>query len=145
MDEKRIRRYREKTEYLDQELKNLEEWTKDISISEIKEILPIREKYSIYHSFQICLEIISDLAAMTVKDLKILPKDDYLNIDRLEKNNVISNELAPKIKEANGLRNRIVHNYNGLIDGIALKVISNLVNNIAQFKEAINLWLQKKE
>ncbi len=50
----------------------------------------IERQFAIYHAFQIILEIVGDLTAMVVKDLQVIPKDDYINIEFLEKENTIS-------------------------------------------------------
>jgi len=53
-------------------------------------------------------------------------------------------ELYNTLKELNGLRIRIVHNYNGLSDQIAWDAISNNLVRISEFHEAIELWLKEQ-
>ncbi|MHA1292984.1 MAG: DUF86 domain-containing protein [Promethearchaeota archaeon] len=103
----------------------------------------IERQFAIYHAFQINTEIITDLTAMLVKDSKITPKDDYTNIEILRQNKVISRDLSDKLREIKGLRNRIVHNYNGLIDKIALERIINLLDSMEDFINGCEQWLKK--
>ena len=49
------------------------------------------------------------------------------------------------MKQANGLRNRIVHNYNGLNEEIAFKSIQKHLEHLDKYKEDIDNWLQKNE
>ncbi len=143
MNKERIKRYKEKKEHFNRIFEKLKKWTSDISVNEFLTTTSLERQFAIYHAYQIIVEIITDLAAMAVKDLKILPKDDYININVLAENNVISKTLATKIKDANGLRNRIVHNYNGLDDEIAYKSILNTINDLEKYMEAIISWIKK--
>ena len=144
MDKDRIKRYKEKQEKLTEYLSYLKEWTKDLNVEDFNKT-DIKEQFSIYHAFQNVVEVITDISAMVVKDLKKIPKDDYSNLDLLVKENVINNELSSYIKEANGLRNRIVHDYNGIDDDIAYKKILSIFKYIIQFKEVIDNWLKKSK
>ncbi len=81
---------------------------------------------------------------MIVKDMKKIPKDDYSNIDILKKKKIITPVLTTNISEANGLRNRIVHNYNGLDDTIAHARLLELLKHVENFKEEIKKWLKKR-
>jgi len=145
MNEERVQRYKEKEEYFGKLIGKLKEWTKDLNEKDFINNLSLREQFSIYHAYQIILEIITDLTAMVVKDLKIIPKDDYINIDVLAENEIISKDLSYNLKQANGLRNRIVHNYNSLDEEIAFKSIQKYLKDLEKYKEAIDNWLQKSE
>ena len=143
MEEERIKRYNDKLEYFNQTIKNLEDWTENIDVKEFTENLELQKQYAIYHAFQISLEIITDVIAMIVKDSNKVPKDDYSNLDILKNNNILMSDLVVKIQEANGLRNRIVHDYNGLDDNIAYKSILECIQSLKQFNEEARRWLRK--
>lgn len=143
MKEERIKRYYEKLEYLDQTIENLDRWTKGIDVKEFINNVELQNQYGIYHAFQIAIEIITDLAAMIVRDLKLIPKDDYSNFNILKNKKVIPNDLAIRIGEANGLRNRIVHNYNGLDNKIAYESLLNLLNVLENFEGLVKKWLKE--
>ncbi len=143
MEEERIKRYNDKLEYFNKTITNLEDWTKDIDVKKFTQNLELLKQYGIYHAFQILLEIITDVIAMIVKDSNTIPKDDYSNVDILKNKNIISSSLATKVQEANGLRNRIVHDYNGLDDNIAYKSILECIQSLKQFNEEARGWLRK--
>lgn len=103
----------------------------------------LQKQYGIYHAFQLSIEIITDLIAMIVKDLKLIPKDDYLNIEIITNKKIISPDLAASLREANGLRNRIVHDYYGLDNEIAFNRLIDLLKSLKKFMEEVKEWLIK--
>ena len=127
MEEERIKRYNDKLEYLNQTIKNSNDWTENLDSKEFIESLELQKQYGIYHAFQIGIEIITDLVAMIVKDLKLIPKDDYSNINIIKNKKIVNEDLAAKLREANGLKNRIVHDYNGLDNELAYNRLKNLL------------------
>lgn len=143
IDTERIKRFKEKFEYSNKLIKKLKEWTKNVSESDFTVKLTLREQFSIYHAFQIISEVTADLIAMVVKDINIIPKNDYTNIDVLIEHDVISNDLAIILKKINGLRNQIVHNYNNINEGTVYKEIKDYNSALQQFNEVIEKWLRK--
>ncbi len=143
MEEERIKRYNDKLEYLNQTIENLNDWTESIDTKEFIERLELQKQYGIYHAFQIGIEIITDLVSMIVKDIKLIPKDDYSNINTIKNKKIVSVDLAAKLREANGLRNRIVHDYNGLDNEIAYNRLLNLLEYFKEFKVKTKEWLKK--
>jgi uncharacterized protein YutE (UPF0331/DUF86 family) len=143
MEEERIKRYNDKLEYLNQTIEHLNNWTERIDSKEFIERLELQKQYGIYHAFQIGIEIITDLVSMIVKDVKLIPKDDYSNINILRNKKIVSEDLAAKLREANGLRNRIVHDYNGLDNEIAYDRLTNLIKYFQEFKVKAKEWLKK--
>ncbi|MHA1526163.1 MAG: DUF86 domain-containing protein [Promethearchaeota archaeon] len=143
MEEERIKRYNDKLEYFIQTITNLEDWTKDIDVKKFTQNLELLKQYGIYNAFQILLEIITDIIAMIVKDSNTIPKDDYSNLDILKNKNIITPSLAVKIRESNDLKNRIVHDYNGLDDNIAYKSILECIKSLKKFNEEVRNWVKK--
>lgn len=141
ISEQRLKRYNDKLEYLDQSIKYLNDWTKNVDVKEFIEDLDTQKKYGIFHAFQITIEIITDITAMIVKDLKVIPKDDYSNIEILKRKKVINSSLAAKIIEANGLRNRIVHDYNGLDEKLLYINLLRFLKDIKIFEDETKKWL----
>ncbi len=143
MKGERIKRYNEKLEKLNQIIGNLNDWTAEIDETGFNNNIELIKKYGIYHAFQIGVEIVVDVSAMIVKDVKMIPKDDYANIDILKEKQILTADLAKKLREANGLRNRIAHDYNGLDNGIAYTRIIEFIKELKNFKEEITIWLKK--
>ncbi len=83
------------------------------------------------------------MVAMIVKDVKLIPKDDYLNIEIMTNKKIINPDLAASLREANGLRNRIVHDYNGKDNEIAFNRIIDLLKSLKEFMEEVKKWLKK--
>lgn len=143
IDKNRLKRYKEKLEYSKKLLIYLKEWTKNVDKDDFSVKLNLREQFSIYHAFQIISETTADLIAMAVKDLSVVPKNDYTNIDVLEEKHLISNDLTIELKKVNGLRNQIVHNYNNIDEEPPYKVIRKSYPALEQFNEVIEKWLKK--
>jgi len=143
MEEERIKRDNDKLNYLNQTIENLNNWTESIDSREFIERLELQKQYGIYHAFQIGIEIITDLVSMIVKDVKLIPKDDYSNISTIKNKKIIDADLAAKLREAYGLRNRIVHDYNGLDNEIAYNRLLNLLGFFQEFKVKAKEWLKK--
>lgn len=80
---------------------------------------------------------------MIIKDLSLIVEDNYSNFEKLLKRDIISAEMFQGLKKLNGLRNRIVHDYNGLIDEITWESISENKKYINEFEKVIKEWLEK--
>lgn len=134
-------RYRDKLAHLEEYLDKLHLWLEGADLELLQQAENYERIFAIYHSAQLSIEVISDVASMCVKDLKFGPKDDYTNFSTLHKEGVIPDDLLPQLVELKGLRNRIVHDYNGLIDDIALTVISEKLSVFSIFKWVMDEWL----
>ena len=123
MDELRLKRYRDKINFI---------------IDNIKD-LPIKpnnvfEKRGIFYSIQTAIESVIDLVAMLVKDLGIQVKDDETNINEIIEKRNLNPELGKKLRKANGLRNILVHRNNNVEDQIIL-------DSVEEIKELLYQWI----
>lgn len=143
MDDQRKNRYLDKISNLNKYYKLLKEWFYSKKIEELSQEQDFQAIFAIYHAVQLIIEVIIDLSAMIVKDTNYQARDSYSNFEALLREKIITPELHNTLKELNGLRKRIVHNYNGLIDQIAWQTISNNLLKIPKFQEIIELWLKK--
>ena len=73
-----------------------------------------------------------------------LVKDDYTNIEKLREKGIIDENKEDMMKEANGLRNRLVHEYNGLERTTAIESIKVLNEDLGTVLEDIREWLKKR-
>lgn len=137
MKVERLRRYREKSERIEWRIKEIGEWKKFALKKE-------KDRLATYKAFQEVSEACMDIVAMMVKDIKKLPEDDYVNIEKLARENIIDEKLKEVLEEANGLRNRIVHEYNGLNNEIALGSMEHILPRIENFLKVVDLWLKKQ-
>lgn len=142
MDTKRIRRYLDKIDHINERIEDINTW-----LGELTDIIDIDKKtrLAVYKAMQEAVEASTDVAAMILKDEGKLPKDDYSNIESLFELKVIDKKLKDALNEANGLRNRLVHEYNRLNDEVALESIQYLLVPIENFVEAVQKWMRTTE
>ena len=134
MDENRIKRYRDKLNIIKRRIEQIEEWMDDFTRDE-------KTRLAVYKAFQEIVESSMDLLSMMCVDLKITPKDDYTNIEEISK---IVKEIDEKIlKEANGLRNVIVHRYNGVDDFRAYEGIKRMLPYMGGFVKVVEKWIME--
>lgn len=137
MREKRFKRYMGKIERIQRRLKSITAWSDAFLHQE-------KERLAVYKAFQEIAEAAMDIIAMMAKDSNIIPEDDYTNLKKLEAEQLISKEVKNALSEVNGLRNRIVHEYNGLDHKIALESMRKLTPLIQKFVGEVKAWLQKR-
>ncbi|TFH27815.1 MAG: DUF86 domain-containing protein [Promethearchaeota archaeon] len=119
----RYTRYREKINYIWQKLQS-------IPLSPKSEL----EKDGLLYGVQTVIEAAVDTIAMLVKDLGRDVKDDQTNLAQLQELNVISSSLVEFFLNANGMRNILVHRYNGVNEEIIIEAIPTIIKNL-------NIWL----
>jgi uncharacterized protein YutE (UPF0331/DUF86 family) len=139
MEIERIKRYKDKINVIIERSENVSEWIGGYEAEEF--IRDEKTKLAVYKAFQEIVESCMDIIAMACKDEKIVPKDDYTNIENLI---FIDDRIKGVLTEANGLRNRLVHHYNQVEDFIAFVSIGELLPTIDEFVEVIEQWMQKK-
>ncbi len=127
MDQLREKRYRDKINYIVESLEDLKE-EPDNSL----------EKKGILYCIQTIIESLVDLISMLIKDIGIPVKADKKNINTLVKERNLDPTLAEKLIKANGMRNIIVHRYNGIEEKIIL-------GSIDKIKDLTELWLEEIE
>ena len=137
MDPERRNRYKDKIDLIEKRIQEIEEWT---NISSEEFIEDERTKLATYKAFQELSECSMDIIAMACKDLKILPKDDYTNIEKLITKLKFNKRV---VQDTNGLRNRLIHRYNRTDDTIAFQSIKELIPEIIIFIEVIKKWIKK--
>lgn len=132
-DMNRRMRYLDKLRHIDKRISNIRRW--------LPELGDEKTKLAIYKAFQEIVEAIFDIIAMKLVDLRIPPKDNYANLEELERRGMMEGSLLDTLREANGLRNRLVHSYNTLSDEIALKSIELLLPKLERVREVMEGWI----
>jgi uncharacterized protein YutE (UPF0331/DUF86 family) len=99
---------------------------------------------AIYKEFQECVEIVFDLVSMIARDEGFFSEDDYTNLERIKEKIGIDEKTALLLKKAKGLRNVLVHEYNGIIDELAFDSMKNFLPAIKKFHEGVSEWMKKK-
>ncbi len=80
---------------------------------------------------------------MVVRDKGRVVEDDYSNLERMTR--ILGSEsLLEDLKESNGLRNILVHEYNGVVDKQAYNSIKNLLTPIEKFGVMVEKWIKRR-
>ena len=135
----RARRYKDKINIIIKRANQIEGWVQDFSSDQFLE--DDRTKLATYKAFQEIVEACMDVVAMMCKDMDLVPKDDYSNIDNID---LIDKNMKTALAAANGLRNRLVHRYNQTDDRIALESINALLPELSSFVEMVELWIRER-
>ncbi len=139
MEKERLKRYLAKLGLAEERLNDIEEWAKGLTPRQFVE--DKKTRLATYKAFQEVVEACADICAMMLKDSKLLVNDDYTNIEKLAEKRVITRSIADSLKEANGLRNRLIHEYNGLSTSIAFESIISLIPKLREFCKGVKDWL----
>jgi uncharacterized protein YutE (UPF0331/DUF86 family) len=135
MNEDIKKRLREKVETIVERVEFIEEHLSE----DLMEDRILRK--AIYKEFQEAAEAMADVCAMVRRGLNSSAKDDYSNIDFLIEKGVVEEGLGLKLKEANGLRNRLIHEYEGLHEETACHAIKELVEDLRDFSVVVLEWI----
>lgn len=123
MEKERLERYREKINLAKKRLSQSEEW------------LMYRDektKLACYKSFQEAIEAITDIIAMILANKNKIVRDDYSNIEETKEIFDLDKKEIEVLKEANGLRNRIIHKYNNIDEEIIKESIKRILHPLNQ-------------
>ncbi|MHA1742379.1 MAG: DUF86 domain-containing protein [Candidatus Thorarchaeota archaeon] len=102
----------------------------------------IKTELALTKAFQEVCEAIMDLLAMILKDSSVPPTDNYSNIEKALNIGVINVNQSMALREANGLRNRLVHMYNGIDMATFVPSATKLLPRLEESLEMITGWLQ---
>lgn len=80
------------------------------------------------------------MLSMKLVELKIPPKDDYTNILLIEEKGLIDKNTSSILRSANGLKNRLVYNYNKISDKLGLELIKTLLPKLAKIRKDLESW-----
>lgn len=140
LNQDRIDRYLEKIEKIRKRSKNIEEWLKH-GIDETSK--NTERRLAIYKAFQEVVEAITDVCAMFAADNKMSVGDDYENLDKAS-GKLYREDIKGDLEDANGLRNRIFHEYNKFEDRRALESIIEGQNSLKKFLEDAERWIENQ-
>lgn len=138
MNVSRAKRYKDKMNIILKRSDQADDWLQELFSAQTLE--DDKTKLATYKAFQEIVEATMDIVAMMLKDMEKIPKDDYSNIESLE----INEETKAVLREANGLRNRLVHRYNQTDDLTALESMRIILPDMRSFIEEVELWIRKR-
>ncbi len=99
---------------------------------------------ALFYRLQVSIDAAMDVVAMLCKDLGITVKDDYSNIDELEKLKIFNSILIKDLRRWNGLRNVLVHRYNKIEEDLVVKQRENVVVTLKTFVKDVEVLIDEK-
>lgn len=127
----RYKRYRDKIGYIVDPLENLLQTPKNRV-----------EKSATFYDLHTSIEAAIDLVAMYLKDKGLQVDDDYTNLEKLLELN-IDPKLISNLRQANGLRNYLVHRYNTFDERIVLNAIPTVKESLYRWIEIVEVFLNE--
>lgn len=130
----RRKRYLEKLEVFEGEMEFIEAKAKTLVVEDDV------TKRALLYALEVCVDVVLDVVAMATKDLGLTVEDDYTNVEKLEKEKMLTKKESELIRRFNGLRNAVVHKYNRLdLDAVqrGLNKIEVLYEVLDKLVEAI--------
>lgn len=100
---------------------------------------------ALYKELQEAVEIMMDIGALARRSMHASAQDDYSTIDELVRLGILTPETGRDAKTANGLRNRLVHEYDGVDDTIAYTAMHRLLPVLRTFAQEITTWLKEQK
>ncbi|MGQ4894387.1 MAG: DUF86 domain-containing protein [Candidatus Njordarchaeia archaeon] len=142
MDKRRLRQYIRKIQLIKENINDIALWSADYTIKEI--LQDKKTRYAIYKAYQEVVEAFMDLIAMVVKDLGLLPEDDFTNIQKVIERRILTDDLGNILELSNNTRNWIIHRYNKLNDEQILRRIFNTLKRFPEIIMVIEEWIKLK-
>ncbi len=115
-------------------------------LKEIDSVLPAPSGIilkGVFFNLSSAIEAAMDMVAMSCKDRGIMPKGDYENIQSLRDQAIIDDSLAQSLAKCNGLRNFLVHQYNGIDNAIVLSSVKDVKDALQRFTGIIEVMLDE--
>ncbi len=99
---------------------------------------------ALFYRLQVSIDATMDVIAMLYKELGITVKDNYSNIDELEKLKIFSSILIKNLRHWNGLRNILVHMYNKVEEDLVIKEKEDVVTTLKTFVKDVEVLIDEK-
>jgi len=103
-------------------------------LQELNEIIPsdyeeyvsnLEKKAACERYFEKIVEAVIDLVFLVIKDKNLkMPEDEESSFSILSNQNIISEELAKRLRSAKGMRNIIAHEYGKIDDEIVFEALT---------------------
>ncbi|TFH01851.1 MAG: DUF86 domain-containing protein [Candidatus Thorarchaeota archaeon] len=134
MDQLRKTRYKTKMRYVVDSL--------SIAESLIQNPTKVEER-ALYYCLFTSIESTMDLIAMLIKDKGNIPMGDNYNVEHLVSQGFVTEDLALHLKRCNGLRNVLVHQYNGIDREIVLDSFKDVKDALSQMVRHMEEYLDE--
>ena len=90
--------------------------------------------------FEKIVEAVVDLAFVLIKEKKLkIPKEDEQSFEILKNANIISENLAKRLRDAKGMRNIITHEYGKVDDELVFHAVTKeLIWDVREFLKSLH-------
>lgn len=99
---------------------------------------------ALFYRLQISIDASMVVVAMLCKDLGITVKDDYSNLDEIEKLSIFKPGFINELRKWNGLRNGLVHKYNKIEEEIVFQNKNRVVETLITFAKEVEVIISEK-
>lgn len=131
-----------KLDEIDQYLKEIEEIIPSSSAEYSTD--PMRKR-ALERLIQITVESVMDVSAILVKEMRLgLPYGEEDFLDKIS-GTVLNPVLVEKLREMKGFRNILVHGYSQIDDERVYEILTNDIEDVIEFKEAVIEFLRRTE
>jgi len=130
----RTLRYAEKIDHARLRIGQADNWSAEAEHDD-------RSQLAAWKAFQEAVECVADVASMIAVDTGGSPHDDYHNIDALAAASIVSTTTAEQLRRGNGLRNRLVHEYEQIDVTLAVESLKEIGDAILVALEGVERWL----
>ncbi len=131
-----------KLDEIDQYLKEIEEIIPSSSAEYSTD--PMRKR-ALERLIQITVESVMDVSAILVKEMRLgLPYGEEDFLDKIS-GTVLNPVLVEKLGEMKGFRNILVHGYSQIDDERVYEILTNDIEDVIEFKEAVIEFLRRTE
>ncbi|MFO7837584.1 MAG: HepT-like ribonuclease domain-containing protein [Candidatus Thorarchaeota archaeon] len=97
----------------------------------------------IYYDLSSAIDAVMDIIAILCKDLGTMPRGDYENIENLQTRDILSADLVERLANCNGLRNVLVHQYNGIDENLVLESTQPVERDLREFVKVVEEHITK--
>jgi uncharacterized protein YutE (UPF0331/DUF86 family) len=108
---------------------------------------PLKNEFfldALFYRIQNAADAAMDIIAMLCKDLGIMVKDDYSNIESLESLDLFNSKMRDDLTRLNGLRNALVHKYNKIDTELVISKREEIVKILEEFIDKVEKVINEK-
>jgi uncharacterized protein YutE (UPF0331/DUF86 family) len=130
----RLDKYKRKINFIVEKIHNLPE-------------NPLKNEFfldALFYRIQNAADASMDIIAMLCKDLGIMVKDDYSNIESLESINLFNSKMRDDLARLNGLRNALVHKYNKIDTDLVISKKEEIIKILEEFIDKVEKIIDEK-
>ncbi len=123
-------------------------------LSELEEMLPADEEEFLSNlttrracqkTIEAAIEEVIDVLSMLISHFKFgLPESEDDLVLIAENKNIITKQVAAKIKQMKGFRNILVHKYGEINDSQTFTFLTKEIGDFAQFEKEVKAYLKKR-